>query len=102
MPHPTFGPAEHVLEVVRLSLTLPSSRNGRRASLSAHGEASTKRGSLWSYNETWTPEESVGAMSPADVAHWLLLSASQDRPASSAQLERCLTPGGWEDVLLPF
>lgn len=100
MPHPVYGPPEHRLEVVRLSLHLPTSRNGRRARLEAQGTCSTQRASLWSVSETWTPEEHRAGLEPTDAAHHLLLCAMQDRPNGQYALERALTGQGWEQLEL--
>lgn len=102
MPHPVYGPPGHQLETVKLTVRLPDQRNGRLTIIEATGETSTQRGPLWTYRETWTADETRGGMEPADVAHWLLLAALQDRPPSQEAFSRSTTPGGWEDVPLPF
>jgi hypothetical protein len=102
MPHPIFGPPAHELETIRLVLSLPTTRNGRLTGLTVHGGSSTKRGDLWSYRETWTAEEQRGLLEPTDMVHWIVQATAQDRPMDQATLERCLLPGGWEDVPLTF
>lgn len=102
MPHPIYGPPQHELEVVRLALSLPTLRNGRTTGLSLMGGSSTKRGNLWSYREQWAGGDATGLAEVVDMAHWVMLAAAQDRPASQAALEEALTPPGWEDVTLPY
>lgn len=102
MPHPVYGPPSHKLEQVTLSLWLPSAANGRTTRLEVAGRASTARPALWSYRETWTPADVESSLQPVDTAHWLLLAVAQDQPSSQAAFDRCVQPGGWEDVPLPF
>lgn len=102
MPHPIYGPPEHALESVSTRLLLPTMRNDRRGQLTVTGESSTKRGSLWSYSESWEGLAGPQALAPVDTLHWLLLAAWQDRPSSQGELKRSLRPGGWVDEQLPL
>lgn len=102
MPHPIYGPPSHDLESIRLTLHLGSLRNNHVTRLELQGSTSTKRGHLWYYRELWSPSDQSAGLQPVDTAHWALLAAAQDRPNTQEALERCLMPGGWEDVQLPM
>ena len=102
MPHPVFGPPDHRLERLELKLYLPTPRNGRHSRLTAHGFAETKRGALWTVQETWSWSEQQAGLQPCDAVHHIALAAFQDHPGSQDAVERSLTGQGWEDVPLPF
>lgn len=102
MPHPVFGPPDHSLDRLELKLILPTSRNGRHAQLTVHGQSETKRGSLWTVQESWSWTEQQAGLQPCDAAHHLLLACWQDRPVSQGGVESALTGQGWSDVPLPF
>lgn len=91
MPHPIYGPPSHQLETVTFTLQLPTRRNQYLTRLEVRGEASTKRSSLWSVSESWTPAEQEAGLQPADALHHLALIALQDRPSSQEELFRQLT-----------
>lgn len=102
MPHPIYGPPGHHLEVVTFTLRLPTKRNGWTTALEAQGVTETKRGPLWSYKETWNAQDVHTVNEPVDTLTWLALSVAQDRPGTQEALTAALTPGGFEDVALPF
>lgn len=102
MPHPIYGPPSHSLEQVTLTLTLPSRRNGHVTLLEMQGRSSTSRAALWTFRESWLPGEVRVALEPTDTVHWLVLAALQDQPNTQEAFVRSTTPGGWEDVPLPF
>lgn len=102
MPHPIFAKPDHSLERVELRLYLPRQANGFMTTLMASGETSTKRGSLWSYTETWDHTEQRGLLEPTDALHYVALAAAQDRPNTQALFLSSITPGGWTDVQLPL
>lgn len=102
MPHPIYGPPGHVLEVVTARLSLPSERNGHLTRLELKGSTSTKRAPLWFRHESWARDEQQQHLEPVDFIYQAVLAASQDRPVTQDQFDRCTMPGGWEDVPLPF
>lgn len=102
MPHPFYGPPKHDLEVIRANLVLPTRENGHVTHLTVHGDSSTARASLWTYSEAWRADHHDVMLQPTDTLHWLALAVAQDRPNTQEALQRCLLPGGWEDVPLPL
>lgn len=102
MPHPIYGPPQHVLETVTFRLALPLRRNGFTTSLEVKGEASTSRASLWSVRETWTAAEQEAGLQPSDAVHHLALIALQDHPASQERLFNLLTGERWVQEELPL
>lgn len=102
MPHPIFGPPNHVLTSVRFSLHLPTPQNGSSWRLEAAGESVTQRASLWSVQESWQRDDVSRGYQPCDALHHLALVAAQDRPNTQDALEKALHGLGWEDVPLPF
>lgn len=98
MPHPIYGPPEHRLERLELKLQLPHQRNGRRAQLTAHGFSETKRGSLWTMQESWSWSEMHAGLQPCDALHHLALAAWQDRPITQTGLELALTGQNWQQL----
>jgi hypothetical protein len=102
MPHPIYGPPNHVLTSVRFTLHLPTSENGSRYRLEAAGESVTSRGSLWSVKEVWERTDVTEGYQPCDSLHHLALVAAQDRPNTQDGLSKSLFGLGWEDVPLPF
>lgn len=102
MPHPIYGPPNHVLTTVEFKLYLPTPKNGRRTRLEASGRSETSRTALWSVTESWAPEEVRAGLEPTDALHHLALVASQDLPHSQTGLEASLVGSGWGDVPLPF
>lgn len=102
MPHPIWGPPAHRLESVRATLVLPHTDNGDTTTLVVHGDCSTSRASLWTYSEAWRALDRDGVLQPTDTLHWLALAVAQDRPITQEGLQRCLLPGGYEDVPLPL
>lgn len=102
MPHPVYGNPDHRLEVIRATYVLPSLLNGHTALLSVIGDTSTSRKALWSYKEAWAGDEQRQSLEPLGTLHQIVLAAAQDRPDTQAHFERCVLPGGWEDVPLPY
>lgn len=102
MPHPVFGAPSHTVETVEVKLHLPSRRNGHHTRVTAAGTCETKRGALWTYQETWTALEQDRGLQPSDAIHLLVLAALQDLPSTQAALNASLGQAGWEDVTLPF
>lgn len=100
MPHPIYGPPDHVLERVELKLYLPTSRNSRITRLEASGWSETKRGPLWSIQESWSWSECVSGLQPCDALHHVALVAAQDRPVTQGGVEFALT--GETEPELPF
>lgn len=102
MPHPYFGPPVHDLEVIYVTLRLPTDVNGRETTVEARGESPGQRSPLWTYKERWSASEQSALLQPCDAAHHLLLTAAQDRPRTKEDLTACLGGRGWEDVPLPY
>lgn len=100
MPHPVYGPPDHVLERLEFKLYLPTRRNGRHAQLTAHGFSETKRGSLWTVQERWSGEEQRVGLQPCDALHHLALASWQDRPITQTGVELALTGQSWEQLEL--
>lgn len=100
MPHPIYGPPEHELDKVLLTLHLGTTRNGRRWRLEVQGRSETQRAALWSVSEVWAPDDTRGGYEPCDAAHHVLLAAAQDRCASMAHLQASLRGEGWEQLAL--
>lgn len=102
MPHPIYGPPRHKLESVTLRLAIPGPENGHRTSVTIHGESSSKRGSLWTYQETWGPDEQRMGLQPCDAVRHVLLVSLQDHPTTHEALVEQLGGTGWRDEPLPF
>ena len=102
MPHPIWGPPKHELERITLRLTIPSNKNAHVAAVTIAGECSSKRASLWTYQESWGPDEQHQGLQVADVVRHVLLVALQDHPTSHAALMEQLGGEGWVDQPLPF
>jgi len=102
MPHPIYGPPDHSLDRLAARLTLPSRRNGYVAQATLSGESETKRGSLWTVQESWTQAEQDRGLQVADWMSHLVLVAIQDRPITTTGLQHVLGAREWEDVPLPF
>lgn len=102
MPHPIYGPPSHPLHVVRARLVIPTPQNGHRTSLTLHGESETRRASLWTYQETWGPDEQRMGLQVADALRHVALVALQDHPTTHAALMEQLGGEGWVDQPLPF
>lgn len=100
MPHPVYGPPDHVLERVECKLYLPTSRNGRHTRLECSGWSDTRRGPLWSIAESWSWSEQQSGLQPSDALHHVVLVASQDRPVTQSGIEFALT--GVVEPELPF
>jgi hypothetical protein len=100
MPHPIWGPPDHELETVTITLTLGTRRNGRHTKVQAHGSSSTRRVPLWSVSEAWTSGEVQAGLQPGDAIHHIALVALQDRPTSQNHMERSLMGEGWEQLSL--
>lgn len=98
----SWTPPAKPLTSIHVRLVLPSERTEGRTHLTAQGESTFARASLWSYSEEWAGsyEEDLG---PVDVAHHLLLCAYQDRPAARWQLDRSLQGlTVWEQLTMPL
>lgn len=102
MPHPIFGPVEHRLDRVDVSLWLPSARNNRQTRVEAHGRSETSRADLWSYRELWSWSEQQNGLQPVDSIQHVLLVASQDRPGTQGQFQAYLTGQERADMLPMF
>lgn len=96
--------AHHTLDRVEITLHLPTPRSDHRADIAARGWSTTKRGSLWTWQESWNPSEMhVEGYEPVDVVHHLLLVAVQDRPNTQERLSFGLGGGlSWSEPELPF
>lgn len=98
-----WNPAPKPLTSVHLTLTLPSERTDGKTHLTAQGESTFARASLWSYSEEWAPELGQVDLTPVDVAHHLLLCTLQDRPQARWQLDRSLRGETvWEQLQMPL
>lgn len=93
MPHSTYGPPSHVLEVVTFTLRLPSRRNGHQTRLELAGSTETKRGPLFHRADLWGPDEAAGGLPVVDHLTWLALACVQDRPNTPEAFAASLTPG---------
>nr|CRY96645.1 hypothetical protein [uncultured prokaryote] len=102
MPHPIYGPPDHSLDRLSARLTIPSRRNGYIASVTVNGESETKRGNLWTAQESWTQAEQDRGLQVADWLQHLVLVSIQDRPITPTGLQHVLGAKGWEDQPLPF
>lgn len=102
MPHPIYGPPSHKLETVDFRLSLPLKRSNYVTRLEVHGRASTSRSALWSVSESWTTDDQVAGLQPADALHHLALIALQDTPYSQEAVFRALTGERWVQEELPL
>lgn len=102
MPHPIYGPVPTDLERVTVTIVLPCRQNAHLTSMRMEGTMQGKRVPLWSFRETWTPDEIVNGLQCSDLIAHAVLSVLQDRPDSQERVEASLLGEGWEDVPLPF
>lgn len=102
MPHPIYGPPNHKLEVVRLSIHVPTTLSGHRYICEAAGDSSGKRASLWATSEIWTPEDEPTPLVVTDWVHHVVSSVLVDHPADQENLERSLRGGLDHSPPLPF
>lgn len=74
---------------------------GPVGTITAHGYCERKRGSLWSYQDTF-PLTGGGGFTLADAMTHLTLVCDQDRPTTDVQLDRALMGEAYDHPELPF
>lgn len=85
-----YQPEKHRLEVVHLTLKIPSITTDATAVVTAAGRSQYQRTNLWTYREEWAGEDPTRDLAPVDALHWVALAVWQDRPTSPFQLNRSL------------
>nr|CRY96603.1 hypothetical protein [uncultured prokaryote] len=97
-----FRSPNHALDTVTFTCKLPTADNDVTTTLHVAGSADTKRTRLWTWEETWTKEESNDGLCWTDTLRWWALIASQDRPRDQATWNRQITGRPWGEQLELF